>query len=234
MARSITQAPAPTDNGPTFQTFAQHQREITVALVKKAEADSVVQHAYRRAKSAGINIDQLKAALKAKKLDVEQVAMNVRDFAQYLLWLDVRIGTQASFLGATPPPEEGVQKIRVQDAEQAGYEAGTKGHEISACPYKPGEELHAAWVRGLHKGVAFMEGRGGDAPPRVEEVAARGRGSRGKAAKATKEPKGTVVVMPDRSRGGRRRVEFPPEVPEVSPQPAEAANEDDAPGPAFH
>lgn len=233
MARSITDAPSQTDNGPSFQVFSQHTREITVALVKKAEADSVVQHAYKRAKSAGINIQEMKAALKAKKLDVEQVSLNLRDFQQYLAWLDVKVGTQAQMFAVVPPPEEGVKEMRVDDAHQAGYDAGLANQDMSACPFRPGEELHAAWARGFHRGVAFMEGRSGD-EPKIEKVSARARGSR--TAKAATAPKDRVVVLADRQHGGRRKVKVPAEVPEVSPGPGQDQSDGEEAGaaPALH
>lgn len=63
-----------------------------------------------------------------------------------------------------------------------------------------------------------MEGRGSDAPPKVEKVQARPAGSR-KGGTATKspsanasKPSGTVHTLPVNG-GGNRRVTVPPEVP---------------------
>lgn len=216
MARKVTQAvPSSNGDGPSYQLFLQHSAEVTVALIKKAEADSILQHAYKRAKSAGLNIDEFKRAHKAKKAGWEVVQQNEKDFAQYTAWLGKPVGTQGKMFGDVQlPTEKGLEELKERDVEQAGYTAGTNGSDISECPYKPGDRHHAAWVRGLHKGVEFMEGRGGDAPPRVEKVAARPAGSR-KAAKAAPVSKGATVHNLPTNGGGRRKTTMPADVPTV-------------------
>lgn len=219
MARKVTQAIPTADDGPSYQLFMQHSNEVTIALIKKAEADSILQHAYKRAKAAGLNVDEFKRAHKAKKAGWEIKEQNEKDFAQYTAWLGAPVGTQGKmFADVQPPTEKGLAEMKERDVEQAGYTAGTNGSDISECPYKPGDRFHAAWVRGLHKGVQFMDGRGGDAPPRVEKVAARPAGSR-KGGAATKpptakasKPSGTVHTLPVNG-GGSRRVTVPPDVP---------------------
>lgn len=236
MAKRVQDRPAgPESNGPTYDVFLTHSREVQVALSRKAEADSVLQHAYKRAKAAGLDLAPFKAAHKAKKRSVEEVQWEARNFAQYMTWLGMPLGSQASMFEVQPATEKGLQEVRERDAEQAGYTAGTNGSTISDCPYKPGQALHAAWVRGLHGGVAFMEQKTAGGAP--EPVAPRARGSRKAAAPAAPTapvpPADNVHKLEPRKKAGRkagalgRRVRgMPAEVPTVlAAGPGEALDE---------
>lgn len=242
MAKRVKdQAAGPESNGPTYDVFLAHSREVQVALSRKAEADSVLQHAYKRAKAAGLDLAPFKAAHKAKKRTVEEVQWEARNFAQYMTWLGMPLGSQASMFDVQPATEKGLAEVRERDAEQAGYTAGTHGSTIADCPYKPGEALHAAWVRGLHGGVAFMEQK--TSTGAAEPVAARSRGSRRSTtpAAATPTPSADNVHRLDTRKtktGGRGTTRkagtrnLPPDVPTVLPdeEPGEARDLTQSPG----
>lgn len=212
MARKVQDAIPSSGNGPDYNVFTQHSTEITIALIKKAEADSILQHAYKRAKSAGFNLDEFKRAHKAKKAGWDVTEQNDRDFTQYTAWLGKPIGTQGAMFSAIQrPTEKGLAEMAERDAEQAGYTAGTRGSDLSECPHKPGHRLHAAWVRGLHGGIAFLEGRGGEPAPRIEQVAPRPAGSRKGRASAPEQTSSAVVRKPGRPR--KVLAQFAPDVP---------------------
>ncbi len=237
MARRVKDVPAgPESNGPTYDVFLAHSREVQIALSRKSEADSVLQHAYKRAKSAGLDLASFKAAHKAKKRTVEEVQWEARNFAQYMTWLGMPLGAQASMFDVQPATEKGLKEVAERDAEQAGYTAGTHGSTIQDCPYRPGEALHAAWVRGLHQGVAFMEEKTADGAP--EPVAPRVKGSR----RTSVVPAGdastqsnvhqleTQKTRKTAGRKGRGARNMPPEVPTVvpdHPMQMQAAPDDD-------
>lgn len=156
-------APGMGHNGPTPEQFLEHYRAVVAAKRALEEAQSVHQHAMKRAKNAGINLDSFKAVIKARKVEPEVVEQNMRDFARYARWLEMPIGHQPGLFGDDAPPvdDKAAAEQREWAAEEAGFEAGRNGRNRSDCPYELGTPFHQRWDSGWLRGQAkIAEGLG--------------------------------------------------------------------------
>lgn len=113
----------------------------------------------KAAKKQGINQTMLLRVIEERKLEVEDVARDNRDYLRYTMLLNKPLGTQFDLWAAEPgeiPGLEGeeAQTQRVFDAEEAGYHAGRNGHKRDTNPYHQTDasELFTAfnggWIRG--------------------------------------------------------------------------------------
>ncbi len=156
-------APGVGHNGPTPDDFLTHFRAVVAAKRALEEAQSAHQHALKKAKGAGINLDAFKAVLKARKAEPEQVEQNLRDFARYARWLEMPIGTQPGLFGddAPVPDDKATTEQREWAADEAGYDAGRNGRNRGDCPFPLGTPFHARWDAGWIRGQAKLaEGLG--------------------------------------------------------------------------
>jgi hypothetical protein len=109
MATKATAA-AGHNSGVSPDDFLAHYRAVVAAKRALEEAQSAHQHALKKAKGAGINLDSFKAIMKARKAEPETVEQNLRDFARYARWLEMPIGAQPGlFADAVPAVDEKAQ-----------------------------------------------------------------------------------------------------------------------------
>lgn len=157
-------------------TFLLHMRKAAQAKTVLEEATAAFNIVIKAAKNEGVNTKSLKAALKARRLDPDEVAKQVRDFERYMSWMGLPVGAQAALFEDdadehTTEREDADQ--REWEAAEAGYRAGKGGEKADTCPFPDGSELNQVWTKQWLRGQAAIAAQMG---PGVENVGAPKRG----------------------------------------------------------
>src|SRR5262249_34333730 len=117
----------------------------------------------KRAKDAGINIDELRDAMKLSTQDRDRREANHRDRMRYMIWLGKPLGEQGTLdLGGAAPngdggalsdeDKEAIERHKASEAYREGHYAGKCGASVESCPYQPGYEQHQQWRLGWNAG----------------------------------------------------------------------------------
>src|ERR1700733_3106616 len=151
------------------------------------EANGVLRNILKRAKSDGMDTKAMINAVKATKLNPDEVVAGLRNEITYLGLLHVKMTQSDIFenfdLTVTEKTE---REDDLWDAEDAGYKAGRHGVKVEACPYTAGTEHHVHWREFGHKGQHAIAAELG---PDVKMAnPARGRGRPRKNAAPEPEP----------------------------------------------
>lgn len=129
---------------------------MTVTRLKKA------------AKADGIDLGALKRIEAYRKLDEDEVEIQIRHVTQYAGFLGMSLGTQTSL----PLPPDQPEQME-WEAGEAGYLAGKGGKLRSDNPFPEGSPLFVAWdkqfVRGLKILAADMGAKADKAKAKLEE-----------------------------------------------------------------
>jgi ribosome modulation factor len=142
-------------------------RDIMAQQRRVEEEQGVLRNLYKRARVAGENVTELKAAIRDGKRDGDEVRVALRHRLYYLGLRRIPIGAHDLFAGMTE-----VTSVRGEDpwdAEDRGYRAGCEGVDIADAPYPSGSELALAWLAGWHRGQAAIARQLG---PDTEQVTA--------------------------------------------------------------
>jgi hypothetical protein len=147
----------------------------------------------KRAGEQGVNKKALRRAVTALKRDPEEVVRDLADEIHYINLLRQPIHADDLFAGWSVEVSPNVTRANdLWDAETLGLEAGRGGRDRAECPYQPGSELAAAWLKWWKRGEtakateAGPTGEGPDATRarprqmRIPGTEAKSRGGNGK------------------------------------------------------
>lgn len=177
--RMSADAADPKHNGADPDTILRHKSIIAQALIQQAQANSLVQTAYKRAKADGCPVEAMKLERKLQKMDTDELNKLYVDAVRVAEFSGRPLGFQALMFGAASgdkPTESAASAYAISEAEQAGYTDATQSAPVDNNPHAPGTPMAAAWSKGWHAGRDFME-RSGKLNEQV--VAGEGRKRRG-------------------------------------------------------
>lgn len=167
-----------------------------------AERQGVQRNHRKRAKSAGINVRAMAAALRAlKRSDPDGVISDLRDQIRYMQLLRLPV-VSGDLFGNMPIQLTDKTKIGMDiwDAQDGGYKAGRHGAVVDECPYEQGSELAVQWIDWWHKGQASIAKELGPEGQQVTPTRGRRRrqtilvlpGAKGRAVNGEDTPQPTV------------------------------------------
>ena len=152
------------------------QRDIDEATGRKRSV-------LKRAKSDGIKTRVLLAAIKMKKQDPDEVALEMRDSIRYanIIAPGVRL-TQAELFSASDAPTalnaKTQGKVQDWDAEQRGYESGLNGGTMDDCVFAPGTEGRVHFQQGFVRGQTVIADRMGENAKKADPSRTKRRGGK--------------------------------------------------------
>jgi uncharacterized protein (UPF0335 family) len=111
----------------------------------------------KQAKTAGINVKELRAALAIKRRDRDEVMADWRDRLRYMGILGVSCRQDELFgdLDFTVT-EQSQRSIDMWDVTETAFKAGRYGQKIDDNPHNAGTEEHAMWRKWWTKGKEAM------------------------------------------------------------------------------
>ena len=177
MARTGTVLVDKSQSNCTDATIQKFAREILGLKERKDQAASEYQSAWKRAKAAGVKPDPLKAALKAKERDPDDVVADQRAYIRYCALLNIPL-TQADLFEGAPDAEEAPSQDEADeharfDANRDGVAAGRAGQSRDANPARPGELRFAAWDAGWLSGQQAIAEEMAQPAPVVKKASTR-------------------------------------------------------------
>ena len=130
------------------------QRDIDEATGRKRSV-------LKRAKAEGVKTRVLLAAIKMKRQDPDEVALEMRDSIRYvnIITPGVRLTQAELFTGedATRPLNVKVQaEVQAWQAEAGGYADGKQGGHLNDSPHQVGTEARVHYERGWLRGQAVI------------------------------------------------------------------------------
>jgi ribosome modulation factor/uncharacterized protein (UPF0335 family) len=128
------------------------------------EETGVLRNLFKRAKSDGMNTAAMRAAIRASKLDSDEVESGLRDQLRYMAIIHVGVNKEALFDWSDTVTSKTEHEDKLWEADDAGYRAGRHGVKTDDCPpsFPPGSELHVHWLASWHKGQAAIARELGD------------------------------------------------------------------------
>lgn len=156
-------APPPAGhNGLDAETFARFVHQISQADLKVEEARSARKNVRKQAKAAGIELGHLDAIVRMAEWSAEEVRAYFGTQAQYALWYQLPIDTQAElFVDASAKPVEEPHGAGYWSGK--GYQAGVKG-VVGTPPSECHPQHHQDWLHGWGQGQAKL------APAKLQAV----------------------------------------------------------------
>jgi ribosome modulation factor len=135
----------------------QWARDIRRSQRERDEATGRHRALLKRAKSEGIDLDAMKRAIKALRIEPDEVVTSTRNEIHYMQLLGIGgITSDSIFVGDIEITERTQQEEDLWEADDRGYRAGRNGTRSDECPYDGGTEAHAVWTKSWRKGQASM------------------------------------------------------------------------------
>jgi ribosome modulation factor len=221
-------------DGPTEEVFTRILNEH-IRLEKEASSVRSKQKALKKkAEDDGIDMTDLKAALKLVSADPREVIAQRNRELQYARWLKAPVGEQLHMLEMPPDQSKMSDEQREQKWEDEGWQAGLMGRDRDTCPHAPESLGFQAWMRGYDAGqrknlsgikgpnnkpvtdpsnAPKLDGTGTDAAPKR-----RGRPPKNQTAASSSEgEKGAAPPAPPSSGdGGKKQPPAPPAPPKAA------------------
>jgi hypothetical protein len=154
-------------------------RQIQMQMRVVESETGVLRNLWKRAKSSGENIKEMRATIADSRIDPDEAVRNLRDKARYMALRRIPVSAEAIFSWevAVTPKTESAELI--WDVEEAGYRAGRSGAKIDDNPHPAGSEFFVAWRAWWTKGQeAIAREMGPDAKPASTSRQHPGRGPR--------------------------------------------------------
>jgi uncharacterized protein (UPF0335 family) len=139
------------------ELFLRKHALIQGATREKEDSAAELARVSKDAKSAGVNSLAYKMLARVRKLDDDEQIIVMRNFIQYMQWLDMPVGTQFSLIDAPKVPSPRAKAkadLGLFDAREEGLRAGRDGDPASYNAHPPGSEKHVAWAEAWSKGLA--------------------------------------------------------------------------------
>lgn len=179
MARKVTpasQQPDGDNGGCPPEVYYDWHRKLTLSAAALREAASVHQNNFKKAKSDGVDIDAEKIVLKRGRRDSEENFAQDDKVAEYERILGRRRQTALFDQPGDHVDENLATRIRDDDAEQEGYDAGLAKRTATDSRFAAGTSEAAAFARGHAKAVDFLK-RSGDIDNQTTTAGPRKRGA---------------------------------------------------------
>ena len=177
MAESVQADPK---SNVTKATFLQFYDEFASSMGEMDRVKSAHATICKRAKSAGINVDELKVSYKLCRQDRAKREANLADRIKYMQWLEKPLGYQGAFDVQIDTPTqddiEAAEKHAVAEAYQDGYAAGKAGSGTAFCPFDAGSELYQQYMLGVSVGKEVHDKAAALKKPKAAKSGGTGRG----------------------------------------------------------
>ena len=140
----------------TPDQFLRFDRDIAEAKREHEDTAMALARTKKAAKNGAVNLDAYAFIQKLRKLDGDEQKVVVRQIQQYIIWLDMPLGTQFSLIDAPkmPAPSAKAKKQHsLSVADEDGLKAGRDGEAATDNPHAPGTEEHVHWTSGHREGL---------------------------------------------------------------------------------
>ena len=151
MADRLTEPSQPNVTKATRQAAL---REVLEAKRLAETANAKLRNVYKRFEKMGVTPLSIKAAIRARDIDPDALAAELRDQLKMFDAAKIEITQEDLFPDTAPErtkPKELSDHMR-WEAHDAGFRAGLGGVPVDDNPFAPGNELQPKWVEGWHDG----------------------------------------------------------------------------------
>lgn len=191
MARRVTPSgatpPEGSNGGCPPEVYYEHHRKLTLSARVLAQAASEHQNNFKKAKADGVDIDAEKIVLKRGKRDSDENFATDDKVAEYESILGRRRQTSLFKEAEADVNEALAQRIREDDAEQEGYNAGLVKRLATDHRFDAASAEALAFARGHAKAKEFLAASGA-----LEEQTTTAAPRRSRRAAAASEVKSAV------------------------------------------
>lgn len=139
-------------NTPSPDESLAWMRQIQTQMRVCDSENAVLRNLWKRAKSSGENIKEMRATIADSRLDPTEVVSNMRDRARYQRLRRIPVTAEAIFSWEETITDKTETEELTWDVEEAGYRAGRNGAKIDDNPHNPGTEFYVVWRSWWHKG----------------------------------------------------------------------------------
>lgn len=133
-------------------------RDIQIQQRRGNEENGVLRNMYKKAKSEGESVDDMRAVLRMLKSKTsDEILVSLRNQIRYLMLRSVQVTASDLFEAfEVDLPNSIKHNDDIWEAEDKGYRAGRNNVEIKENPYGAGSENFVHWEEHWHKGQASI------------------------------------------------------------------------------
>ena len=158
MADKLQPDDAASKSNVSDDTRRQLYREAVIARVELDKASGVYRAVLKRAKTDGVNVTAMVAAIVARSKDPDEVMMNLRDTI-HMMAVTHMPTIQTDLFGMMVEPKVSEEEVTKHDnfrAKDDGHFNGAGGKPREGNPHHPGSEIFVEWDKGWLEGQAVL------------------------------------------------------------------------------
>lgn len=149
MAKNLATAETNVSEAVYSEFYSEWMDSVRQEKQQKSKTNLIL----KRAKSAGISIEAMKAAEKLRVMGADKVESDRRELEKVCAWMGVALFTQTS-MDLQQPPSSAISQ---EYARESGYDCGKEGGDrVDGNPFPPGTPNHVAWDAGYMGGQTLL------------------------------------------------------------------------------